>query len=108
MMSIFFVCLCFRLIICAGPTEYKAEFKFGCSIQEFGDLLQIAQNLRLDVIGIKFHMYPGYRNADIFSKVISTYLDNFINSGFNLNLLDIGDTISDEEDLFNVIILIFL
>ncbi|KAF7273828.1 hypothetical protein GWI33_013481 [Rhynchophorus ferrugineus] len=56
----------------------------------------------MDVIGIKFHTYSGYRNANNFSQIISTYMDSFIDAGFNLKLLDIGDTILNEEDFFNI------
>lgn len=81
--------------------------KFGCDEEACGDLLQVAAELRLCVVGVSFHVGSGCREAGAFLRAIRMarrVFDVAEAMGFNMTLLDIGGGFPGDalDDLDNV------
>ncbi|KAK3585248.1 hypothetical protein CHS0354_006294 [Potamilus streckersoni] len=86
--------LVFRML---PPRNFKVECdlgtKFGCEPSKARQLLEAAQNLGLDVVGVSFHVGSGCLEARAFAVAIQQarqVFDTGLDLGFNMNLLDIG------------------
>lgn len=87
-----------RLVIrirCDDPeAQCQLGMKFGCDhATEAPELLKIARDLGLDVVGVSFHVGSGCNNPGIFRTAIGyarKVFDYAASLGYNLNLLDIG------------------
>lgn len=68
--------------------------KFGCNVKtEACDLLEMAKELKLNIIGVAFHIGSFGTTPEMYSDAIQTSKLLFIygqNIGFNMNILDIG------------------
>lgn len=67
--------------------------KFGCRLEEAGNLLQIARYMGFNVVGIAFHVGAAYRCPDIFARSIAEARSVFnvgIRIGHPMTVLDIG------------------
>ncbi|PSN36694.1 Ornithine decarboxylase [Blattella germanica] len=86
--------LVIRIRCDAAVAQCQLGMKFGCDANtEAPRLLKIAQSLRLDVIGVSFHVGSGCGDPPAFRRAISAakmLFDLAENYGFNFHLLDIG------------------
>ncbi|KAM7305538.1 ornithine decarboxylase [Ixodes scapularis] len=67
--------------------------KFGCRLEDAGNLLQIASFMGFKVVGIAFHVGAAYRCPDIFARSIAearSVFDEGIWIGHPMTVLDIG------------------
>lgn len=87
------------------PSNFKVQcelgIKFGCHPSKALPLLQTAQQLGLNVMGISFHVGSGCGEAEAFAVAISQAREVFdlaIDMGFNMELLDIGGGYPGQED----------
>lgn len=68
--------------------------KFGCDhFKEAPYLIQLCKHLKLNLIGVSFHVGSGSNEYSIFSKALQAIRDLFdfaANIGFDLNFVDIG------------------
>ena len=67
--------------------------KFGVATQDAGALLAIAAALKLNVVGVSFHIGSGCSNVDRFAEAIRDARSVFRTAaehGFELSMLDIG------------------
>lgn len=78
----------------AADAQCQLGMKFGCdSINEAPQLLRIAKELDINVIGVSFHVGSGCREAEAFRKAIAMSRDVFDFAetvGYHFDLLDIG------------------
>jgi len=79
------------------PSNFKVQcelgIKFGVHPSKAGKLLEIAESLGLNVMGISFHVGSGCEEAIAFAAAIKEAKDVFdqaVSMGFNMELLDIG------------------
>lgn len=79
------------------PSNFKVQcelgIKFGCHPSKALPLLQTAQELGLNVMGISFHVGSGCAEAHAFAVAIQQAREVFdlaVDMGFNMTLLDIG------------------
>lgn len=87
------------------PSNFKVQcelgIKFGCHPSKALPLLQTAQALGLNVMGISFHVGSGCAEAEAFSVAIQQAREVFdlaADMGFNMTLLDIGGGYPGQED----------
>lgn len=67
--------------------------KFGCSAKDAEKLLQAAQALDLNIVGVSFHVGSGCYDAKAFRNAVQDarfVFDRAHEYGFNMNLLDVG------------------
>lgn len=67
--------------------------KFGCVARESGKLLQTAQELGLNLVGVSFHVGSGCYDATAYRRAVEDakfVFDLAETYGFKMNLLDIG------------------
>ncbi|XP_075222924.1 ornithine decarboxylase-like isoform X2 [Lycorma delicatula] len=68
--------------------------KFGCDpLTEAPHLLEVANSLGLNVVGISFHVGSGCQDPPVFERAITAARNLFdigLHLGFNMNILDIG------------------
>ncbi|CAN7940218.1 unnamed protein product, partial [Ixodes hexagonus] len=86
-----------RLLLRVASNEIDSGImmnnKFGCRLEEAGNLLQIARFMSLDVVGIAFHVGAAYRCPSIFARSIAEakrVFDLGIRIGHPMSALDIG------------------
>ncbi|XP_064477781.1 antizyme inhibitor 2-like [Ornithodoros turicata] len=86
-----------RLVLRLKVDNKKAWFamgdKFGCNPRESFQLLHMAKDLNLSVVGICFHVGSSNQDPDAFSGAIANArraYDLATSLGFNITLLDIG------------------
>lgn len=79
------------------PSNFKVQcelgIKFGCRPAKAIQLLKIAKELNLNVMGVSFHVGSGCEEAQAFAVAIQQareVFDQGLNLGFNMTLLDIG------------------
>jgi ornithine decarboxylase len=56
--------LILRLAVDDSKSKCKFNKKFGCKLEQVGELLTIAKTLKLDVVGFSFHVGSGCSSAD--------------------------------------------
>lgn len=68
--------------------------KFGVTVREATDLLNVAKDLNLDVVGVSFHVGSGCGDPPVFMRAIASARLLFDYAarelGYDFNLLDIG------------------
>jgi ornithine decarboxylase len=78
----------------AAIAQRQLGMKFGCdAVTEAPHLLEIAQSLGLDVVGVSFHVGSGCGDPTAFYRAISSakmVFDIGTTLGYNFDLLDIG------------------
>ncbi|XP_052077878.1 ornithine decarboxylase-like [Mytilus californianus] len=87
-----------KLVLRISPqSNYKVKFhlgrKFGCHPLRASELLQVAMKLKLNVIGVSFHVGSGCLETGAFEAAIEQsrkVFDIGLAMGFNMHLLDIG------------------
>lgn len=88
----------FRLVVrirCdAENAQCPLGMKFGVSVLEATQLLNVAKALDLDVVGVSFHVGSGCRDPPVFLRAIASARVLFDYAadklGYDFNLLDIG------------------
>ncbi|XP_063417052.1 ornithine decarboxylase-like [Mytilus trossulus] len=87
-----------KLVLRISPqSNYKVKFhlgrKFGCHPLKASDVFQVAKKLKLNVIGVSFHVGSGCLETGAFKEAIEQSREVFdigVAMGFNMHLLDIG------------------
>lgn len=78
----------------------KFSCKFGASLEESEKLLEIAKTLKLNVVGVSFHIGSGCQDPDQFDEAIKDARQIFNiakkNFDFDFKILDIGGGFIDE------------
>ena len=67
--------------------------KFGAILDTTAELLDLAKELNLNVVGVSFHVGSGGRDPDVFIQAVSdarTVFDQALARGFKMHTLDIG------------------
>ncbi|XP_041379578.1 ornithine decarboxylase-like, partial [Gigantopelta aegis] len=79
------------------PVKFKVQFdfgvKFGCHPKKAADLLTKAKELRLNVVGISFHVGSDIQEAEAYASAVEHAYYVFElgqEMGFKLELLDVG------------------
>ncbi|XP_070178010.1 ornithine decarboxylase-like [Littorina saxatilis] len=79
------------------PSNFKVLHelgnKFGCHPLDASSLLRTARDLRLNVVGVSFHVGCGAENPEIFAAAVrsaATVFDEAQALGFHFHILDVG------------------
>lgn len=93
--------LVLRIAVDDSKSHAKLNTKFGAKLQNVSDLLKRAQELRLNVVGVSFHVGCECEDTRMYHKAIADARQVFNEAkllGFRMNLLDIGGGFSGSED----------
>ncbi|XP_064081326.1 ornithine decarboxylase-like [Macrobrachium nipponense] len=85
--------LVLRIQCDALKATYKFGSKYGASMEYTEELLGMAKDLGLDVVGVSFHVGSGCQELDVYSRAIAEAKKIFNKAealGMRLTLLDIG------------------
>jgi len=78
----------------AEKAQCPLGMKFGVSVREATELLNVAKSLDLNVVGVSFHVGSGCRDPPVFLRAIASARLLFDYAaeelGYDFNLLDIG------------------
>ncbi|XP_062324732.1 ornithine decarboxylase [Osmerus eperlanus] len=95
-----------KLVLRIATDDSKAvcrlSVKFGATLKASRGLLERAQELGLDVIGVSFHVGSGCTDPDTYTQAISDarcVFDMASELGYNMHLLDIGGGFPGSEDV---------
>ncbi|KAI6646341.1 Ornithine decarboxylase [Oopsacas minuta] len=86
-------CLVLRIQVDDSSALCKLSNKFGCPLSSIPELLQLASQLGLRVVGVSFHVGSGCMDAEVFRTAIRDarkVFDSGLNYGYRFTLLDIG------------------
>ncbi|KAM9777288.1 ornithine decarboxylase [Neosynchiropus ocellatus] len=94
-----------KLVLRIATDDSKAvcrlSIKFGAQLKACRGLLERANELGLDVIGVSFHVGSGCTDAETYTQAIADarcVFDMGAELGFNMNLLDIGGGFPGSDD----------
>nr|AFK10799.1 ornithine decarboxylase [Callorhinchus milii] len=94
-----------KLVVRIATDDSKAvcrlSVKFGATLKTCRLLLERAKELKIDVIGVSFHVGSGCTDAQIFTQTIADarlVFDMGAEYGFNMYLLDIGGGFPGSDD----------
>jgi len=93
--------LVIRVLVDDSYSVCKLGTKYGAPASETYELLEFAQKLGLNVIGVSFHVGSGCQSARAYSSAIKTAAQVFAEGedlGFVFKLLDIGGGFPGTED----------
>jgi len=85
--------LILRIAVDDSKSLCKFNKKFGCKLADVEELLKIVRTLKLDVVGISFHVGSGCSSAENFYKAIQdcrTATDVATGLGIQIETIDIG------------------
>lgn len=85
--------LVLRLKVDDSHAKYHLGMKFGADMSSVQRLLELAKELKLDIIGVSFHVGSGCDSADAYRDAISNVrkvFDMGSGMGFEMTLVDIG------------------
>jgi len=85
--------LILRIAVDDSKSLCKFNKKFGCKLGDVEELLKIVTTLKLDVVGISFHVGSGCSSAENFYKAIQdcrTATDTATALGIQIETIDIG------------------
>ncbi|KAI9277148.1 pyridoxal-dependent decarboxylase [Phascolomyces articulosus] len=85
--------LVLRILVDDTHSAIPLGRKYGAPIQTVESLLHIAKNLKLNVVGVSFHVGSGCTHANAFYHAIARARDVFDQAksiGFSFDLLDVG------------------
>lgn len=78
----------------AEKAQCPLGMKFGVSVREATELLDVAKDLGMDVVGVSFHVGSGCMDPPVFYRAIAScrLLFDYASRelGYDFNLLDIG------------------
>lgn len=83
-----------RIRFSSEKATYKLGKKFGCHpATEAPELLQLARNLKLNVVGLSFHIGSSCEDYDAYCeaiKICRKLFDTAAQTGYQLNIVDLG------------------
>jgi ornithine decarboxylase len=85
--------LLIRIKVDDSKSECKFSCKFGASVEEADELCKVAKMIKLNIVGVAFHIGSNCRDANMYYDAIKNARDVFDigrNYGFDMNYLDIG------------------
>ncbi|CAG8517069.1 193_t:CDS:2 [Paraglomus brasilianum] len=85
--------LVLRILADDSKSLCRLGLKFGASLESVDQLLQTAQNLELDVIGVSFHVGSGCYDEEVYADAVwraRVVFDKAARYNFNFSLLDVG------------------
>ena len=77
----------------------RLSMKFGAVMDSTNDLLALAKELELNVVGVSFHIGSGASDPNVFLKAVQDarcVFDQASNHGFNMQTLDVGGGFSSD------------
>lgn len=92
--------LVLRILTDDSGSLCRLSAKYGASLDEARDLLELAKQLQLDVIGVSFHVGSGASDPTAFEKSVGdarTIFDFAETLGYDFQLLDVGGGFVDES-----------
>jgi diaminopimelate decarboxylase len=90
-----------RIKVDDSGSECKFSSKFGCTLQEAKELLNLAQLDELDIVGVSFHQGSNCKVLGQFDKAISDarkVFDMAKDYNFDMSILDIGGGMPGTDD----------
>jgi ornithine decarboxylase len=84
-----------------SKSRCKFNCKFGISLDQVDEILQIAKFMDLDVIGVSFHVGSGCEDETVFKTAISDcrkVYDMAEQKGFKFEIVDIGGGFPGDDD----------
>ncbi|XP_072289076.1 ornithine decarboxylase-like [Eucyclogobius newberryi] len=97
--------LMLRISVDDSKSLVRLGAKFGAKPQDVGDLLERARELRLNVVGVSFHVGSCNSHGESYKAAIADarrVFDRASSSGFRMNLLDIGGGFIGREEFQKV------
>ncbi|KAI9818115.1 MAG: Ornithine decarboxylase [Pycnora praestabilis] len=88
-----------RILTDDSSSLCRLSLKFGASLDSTQDLLNLAKNLGLNVVGVSFHVGSGASDPAAFTKAVQdarVVFEQAENVGFNMKTLDIGGGFSGD------------
>jgi ornithine decarboxylase len=85
--------LVLRIITDDSDAVCRLSAKFGAPLDITGELLQLAKELELDVVGVSFHVGSGCQKASSFRDAVLSarkVFDEGLALGFDMKILDVG------------------
>jgi len=105
--------LILRIKVDDSHSVCKFSAKFGASLEDAEKLLHLAKKLKLNIVGVSFHVGSGCESALSFEKAIEdakVVFDQGLKLGFKMRILDIGggfpgnsNPVITFEDIANVV-----
>jgi len=93
--------LVLRIITDDTNAVCRLSTKFGAPLDDVRNLLGVAQNLGLDVVGVSFHVGSGQCHVSAFTKSLESAKQVFEwgeDYGYHMSLLDIGGGFPGSDD----------
>lgn len=94
-----------KLIIRIQTDDSKSRCKFNCkfgvSLEQVEDLLQMCKYMELDIVGVSFHVGSGCEDENVFRTAIHDcrkVYDLAETKGFNFEIIDIGGGFPGDDD----------
>lgn len=91
--------LVLRILTDDSASLCRFSAKYGASLDEANELLSLARDLDLNVVGVSFHVGSGASDPNSFGKAVQdarVVFDRAAELGFDLRLLDVGGGFVDE------------
>jgi ornithine decarboxylase len=91
--------LVLRILTDDSASACRLSTKYGASLEYAEELLHLAKNLDLNLVGVSFHIGSGASDPDSFGKAVrdARYVFNqAAHLGFDLKLLDVGGGFVDD------------
>ena len=88
-----------RILTDDSASLCRLSTKFGADLETANDLLCLARELSLNVVGVSFHIGSGAADPSAFAKAVTDakwVFDQAAFHGFDLKLLDVGGGFTDE------------
>jgi len=88
-----------RILTDDSASLCRLSLKFGASLDATQELLELARNLGLNVVGVAFHVGSGASDPQAFLKAVRdarVVFDQATQLGFNMHTLDVGGGFSNE------------
>lgn len=88
-----------RILADDSSSLCRLSLKFGASLDDTEELLDLAKELDLNIVGVSFHVGSGATDPNLFVKAIKDarfVFDQAAKVGFNLQTLDIGGGFGDD------------
>ena len=97
-----------RILTDDSSSLCRLSLKFGASLDSTLELLQLAKQLKLNVVGVSFHVGSGASDPQSFVKAVQdsrAVFDQAADIGYNLGTLDVGGGFSSEtfEEMAHVL-----
>lgn len=91
--------LVLRILTDDSTSLCRLSAKYGASLHDAKDLLRLAKDLELNIVGVSFHVGSGASDPNSFGKAVMDarfVFDQAAELGYDLKLLDVGGGFVDE------------